>query len=221
MRISDVLAALQAEFPAVTHSKLRFLEEQGLVEPTRTASGYRQYSPADVQRLRFVLGEQRDRYLPLKVIKEKLADLDAGLDASTQPLIPTVISRDGVTAAKSLSMSVRAVAQRTSVDESIVNDFVLQGLIDTVGNGELAPWADEIVRLGAALQEQGLDVRHLRALHTAAQRNADLVEQVVRSIGRPGSPATQAHRASVAAEIGENISQLFTASLRQALAEIR
>ena len=68
MRISDVLAALQIEFPAVTTSKLRFLEEQGLVEPVRTAAGYRQYSPADIERLRFVLRQQRDRYMPLKVI---------------------------------------------------------------------------------------------------------------------------------------------------------
>src|SRR5699024_1877987 len=68
MRISDVLADLGTEFPAVTSSKLRFLEERGLVEPRRTAGGYRQYSPADVERLRFVLRGQRDRYLPLKVI---------------------------------------------------------------------------------------------------------------------------------------------------------
>ena len=83
MRISDVLRALRAEFPHVSHSKLRFLEEQGLIEPVRTASGYRQYSPADVERLRFVLVEQRDRYLPLKVIKDRLAALDAGTDAET------------------------------------------------------------------------------------------------------------------------------------------
>jgi len=68
MRISDVLADLGPDFPTVTPSKLRFLEEQGLVEPVRTAGGYRQYSPADLERLRFVLRQQRDRYLPLRVI---------------------------------------------------------------------------------------------------------------------------------------------------------
>lgn len=78
MRISDVLRALRTEFPSVSHSKLRFLEEQGLIDPERTPSGYRQYCPADVERLRYVLLEQRDRYLPLKVIKENLAALDAG-----------------------------------------------------------------------------------------------------------------------------------------------
>lgn len=85
MRISDVLAALQLEFPAVTPSKLRFLEEQGLVEPVRTPSGYRQYSPADVERLRFVLRQQRDRYMPLKVIGERLAALDAGEEGEPTP----------------------------------------------------------------------------------------------------------------------------------------
>ncbi|NLF05124.1 MAG: MerR family transcriptional regulator, partial [Actinomycetales bacterium] len=93
MRISDVLAALGGEFPAVSHSKLRFLEEQGLVTPVRTPAGYRQYSPADVERLRYVLRQQRDRYLPLKVIGEQLAELDAG--RGSQALTPQLAAKDG------------------------------------------------------------------------------------------------------------------------------
>ncbi len=65
MRVSDVLAIVQPEFPALTPSKLRFLDAQGLVVPQRTGSGYRQYSPADIERLRFVLREQRDHFRPL------------------------------------------------------------------------------------------------------------------------------------------------------------
>ena len=95
MRISDVLASLQIEFPAVTTSKLRFLEEQGLVEPVRTAAGYRQYSPADIERLRFVLRQQRDRYMPLKVIGERLAALDAGEEDEPAPRA-RLATRDGV-----------------------------------------------------------------------------------------------------------------------------
>ncbi|MCX2951939.1 MerR family transcriptional regulator [Lentzea sp. NEAU-D7] len=67
-----MLAQLRPEFPDVTISKIRFLEAEGLVRPARTASGYRQFSTADVERLRFVLSAQRDRYLPLKVIREQL-----------------------------------------------------------------------------------------------------------------------------------------------------
>ncbi len=75
MSIGEVLAHLRAEFPDVTISKLRFLETEGLVEPRRTPAGYRKYAWADVARLRYVLTAQRDHYLPLRVIREQLADL--------------------------------------------------------------------------------------------------------------------------------------------------
>ncbi len=71
--IGEVLAQLRAEFPDTTISKLRFLESEGLVEPQRTPSGYRKYSRSDLRRLRYVLTAQRDQYLPLKVIRDQLA----------------------------------------------------------------------------------------------------------------------------------------------------
>ncbi|MGH3993906.1 MAG: transcriptional regulator FtsR, partial [Pseudonocardiaceae bacterium] len=76
--IGSVLAQLRADFPDVTISKIRFLESEGLVQPQRTAAGYRQFSPADIERLRYVLAAQRDHYLPLKVIKEHLDAMDRG-----------------------------------------------------------------------------------------------------------------------------------------------
>jgi DNA-binding transcriptional MerR regulator len=79
LSIGQVLARLTPEFPDLSSSKLRFLEERGLITPARTQSGYRKFSPADLDRLRIILGMQRDHYLPLKVIKAYLADLDAGL----------------------------------------------------------------------------------------------------------------------------------------------
>src|SRR6188472_2661792 len=76
LSIGEVLTQLQAEFPDVTISKIRFLESQGLVDPERTPSGYRKFYPADVARLRWILMEQRDNFLPLKVIKERLEEHD-------------------------------------------------------------------------------------------------------------------------------------------------
>ena len=92
--IGQVLAKLQPEFPDLTPSKLRFLEEQGLVTPSRTAAGYRKFSPADVERLHLVLAMQRDHYLPLKVIRAHLEAIDAG-DA---PALPGAISAATVSA---------------------------------------------------------------------------------------------------------------------------
>ncbi|HEX6404294.1 MAG TPA: MerR family transcriptional regulator [Pseudonocardiaceae bacterium] len=76
--IGSVLAQLRPEFPDVTISKIRFLESEGLVQPERTAAGYRQFSATDVERLRYVLAAQRDHYLPLRVIKEYLDARDRG-----------------------------------------------------------------------------------------------------------------------------------------------
>src|ERR1700722_5779359 len=71
--IGEVLAQLRGEFPDVSVSKIRFLESEGLIQPARSPSGYRRFGPADVARLRYILTAQRDQYLPLRVIKDRLA----------------------------------------------------------------------------------------------------------------------------------------------------
>src|ERR1043166_4749788 len=76
--IGDVLDQLRPEFADITISKIRFLESQGLIDPERTPSGYRKFSPSDIERLRYILREQREHFLPLKVIKERLDQLDRG-----------------------------------------------------------------------------------------------------------------------------------------------
>ena len=94
LSIGEVLSLLQVEFPDVTISKIRFLESQGLIDPERTPSGYRKFYEADIVRLRWVLRQQRDHFLPLKVIKSKLesgADLDVD-DDDDQPAQPTLWS---------------------------------------------------------------------------------------------------------------------------------
>jgi Predicted transcriptional regulators len=103
LSIGQVLARLTPEFPGLTASKLRFLEVQGIVTPARTESGYRKFSPADVERLRLALQLQRDHYLPHTVIRDHLAELDAGRDPAqalpTDP--PRSIHRDAATVATS------------------------------------------------------------------------------------------------------------------------
>jgi len=88
--IGEVLSLLQDEFPEVTISKIRFLEGQGLIDPERTASGYRRFYQRDFDRLQWILTQQRDHYLPLKVIRDRL---DAG--EWEPPEHPPVESEDG------------------------------------------------------------------------------------------------------------------------------
>src|ERR1700722_6725367 len=93
--IGQVLDELSPEFPDVSPSKIRFLESEGLIQPLRSSSGYRRFSAADIKRLRFILTAQRDEYLPLRVIKERLDALDGaaahGADAGAVP--PVAMTR--------------------------------------------------------------------------------------------------------------------------------
>ena len=85
MTIGQVTEQVKAEFPALTVSKIRFLETEGLISPYRNSTGYRKYSAADVERLRYILTEQRDSYRPLRVIRDQLRALDAGHEVERVP----------------------------------------------------------------------------------------------------------------------------------------
>ena len=220
MRISDVLAELGPDFPAVTPSKLRFLEEQGLVEPRRTAGGYRQYSPADVERLRFVLRLQRDRYLPLRVIGEQLAALDSG--QAEEQLTPRLATADGERTGPLLAgrHTVDSLAAETRVEPAFVAALVEAGVLSPNGSGHLDSWAHEVVLAAAALREHGIEPRHLRTFRGAADRQVSVVDQIVAPLRGQRAVAAQAHAASVAAEVGELCGHLHTALLRAGVARL-
>lgn len=218
MRISDVLAALRLEFPAVTTSKLRFLEEQGLVEPVRTPAGYRQYSPADLERLRYVLRQQRDRYLPLKVISEQLAALDAGAEDGAVPRA-RLATADGVTAAPGRLTSER-LAQDAGVETAFIDELVAQGVLRPGPRGVFDAWARDVVVAAAALAEHGIDARHLRAFRSAADRQVDLVEQVVAPWRGQRAVSARGRAGTLAAEVGELCVQMHTALVRSAVADL-
>jgi DNA-binding transcriptional MerR regulator len=218
MRISDVLAALRIEFPAVTTSKLRFLEEQGLVDPVRTPAGYRQYSPADVERLRFVLVQQRDRYMPLKVIGERLAALDAG-DDEESPSRARLATRDGV-APTADPLTAERLAHDAGVEVELVAELVAQGVLRPGPRGVFDPWAREVVTVAASLADHGIDPRHLRTFRASAERQADLVEQVVAPWRGQRSVSSRARAGTLAAEVGELCARMHTALVRSAVHDL-
>ena len=220
MRISDVLATLSTDFPALTPSKLRFLEEQGLVVPGRSAGGYRQYSPADVERLRYVLREQRDKYLPLRVIGEQLVALDRG--RILEPLHPRLATTDGEPSGpvRPARHSVASLAAAAGADVALVAGLIEAGVITAPASGRLDPWAVEVVRAAGSLAEHGIEPRHLRAFRAAADRQLDVVEQIVAPVRAQRAVASQAHAATLAAEVGELCARLHTALLRAGVADL-
>ncbi|WP_443728097.1 MULTISPECIES: transcriptional regulator FtsR [unclassified Sanguibacter] len=220
MRISDVLSALKPEFPALTHSKLRFLEEQGLVEPVRTPAGYRQYSQAHVERLRYALAQQRDAYLPLRVIKEQLAELDAGLSevVAGPRAVPEGVVYAPLRAADRETAA--SLAADLDVDEGFVVDLVEAGIVRLDERGGMDAWARQIILHASALAAHGVEPRHLRVLRTAVDREVGLVEQVVAPSRAKVARSARARAEAAAVELGESFTQLHAAMLRQSVSRL-
>ncbi|MGA5068447.1 MerR family transcriptional regulator [Streptomyces exfoliatus] len=220
--IGTVLNQLRDEFPEVTISKIRFLEAEGLVEPRRTASGYRKFSPQDVERLAQILRMQRDHYLPLKVIREHLDALARG----EQIKLPTPGRRSNLlegaweqdaeppTAARIGRAELLAAAE---VSETELVEWESYGLISEADSGGYDPETVTVARLVADLGRFGLEPRHLRAVKAAADREAGLIEQVVAPLRRHRNPQTRAHAEATAQELAAQSVRLHAALVQTAL----
>lgn len=228
MSIGEVLNTLRPEFPDVTISKIRFLEEQGLVEPERTASGYRKFTHADVERLRFVLSRQRDHYLPLRVIKEHLDAIDRGLEPEPLPGGPqrtprlvddAVPSPDAFRLADpDLRLSRRELLRASGVEESLLAALESHALITPrATTGQYDGEAVVIARTAAELAAFGIEPRHLRAFRTAADREAGLVEQVVAPLRRQRDTEAAARAEETTREVAAACLRLHAALVKAAL----
>ncbi|GGT60219.1 transcriptional regulator FtsR [Streptomyces purpureus] len=220
--IGTVLNQLRDEFPEVTISKIRFLEAEGLVEPRRTPSGYRKFSPQDVERLAQILRMQRDHYLPLKVIREHLDALERGEQvqlpaqaAQREPLdVPWDPEAQRPTAARVGRAELLAAAE---VTEEELADWESYGLIAADPDGGYDAETVTVAKLVADLGRFGLEARHLRAMKAAADREAGLVEQIVAPLRRHRNPQTRAHAEATAKELAGLSVRLHSALVQTAL----
>jgi DNA-binding transcriptional MerR regulator len=198
--IGQVLDELRQEFPDVSPSKIRFLEAEGLIAPERASSGYRRFAVADIERLRFILTAQRDEYLPLRVIKERL-------DAA---------SGDGAGAAASAAALTRSeLLEATGADEALLAELEDYGLVRharTYGTEALT-----VVRCAVAVREYGIQPRHLRAVKAAADREISLVEQVVAPLARQKGSREPALRA--ARDVAGHIARLHATLVEDGLTD--
>lgn len=225
--IGAVVEALSAEFPDLTISKVRFLEGKGLISPARTrhGSGYRMFSPADVERLRYILTAQRDRFWPLEVIRDALDAMDRGLTTADEapaarPQAPTLAPLSGlptgddlVAEPAPLRLTERELREAAQLDRDTVAGLVQFGLIKADPSGHYD--ANDLRVAGAAgrLAAYGLEARHLRPFRTAADREVGLVQQVV--AGRRGDDDEQDPAGTVLAICLELHTALVRAALHQ------
>ena len=208
--IGEVLAQLSGEFPDVRISKIRFLESEGLIEPARSPSGYRRFSRHDVQRLRYILTAQRDHYLPLRVIKERLDSPDGAGELA---------SPAGGDAARGGALLSRGeLLQAAGLDAKRLDELEEFGLVRRRGR-QYGQDALAVARLAAELGAFGVQPRHLRAVKAAAERETSLIEQVVAPLMRPRSPGASERAGQTARDIAALSIRLHAALMEAELGE--
>jgi DNA-binding transcriptional MerR regulator len=219
--ISEVLAQLRGEFPDISVSKIRFLETEGLISPARSPSGYRRFCAADVDRLRYILAAQRDQYLPLRVIKERLTGLDPGSQAPAASSDSLSRADGGITlgmGAEAGLLSRRELVAAAGLTEALLTELETFGLVRRVGR-LYGLDALQAARAAAALTAYGVEARHLRAVRAAAEREAAMVESLVAPILAQRGRGARELAARTAAEVAEQVLGLHGALVDAALAE--
>ncbi|MFZ9444756.1 MAG: MerR family transcriptional regulator [Ilumatobacteraceae bacterium] len=245
LSIGEVLAQLLEEFPDVTISKIRFLESQGLIEPERTASGYRQFTDAEVERLRVILREQKAHFLPLRVIKDRLDDETSDISRELRLVSDGVIRSDAHPAARAAiprgsrtttttppleqdvpasivarerkkvasrhadqteSLPREVLLARCSIDADFLKELEGAGLVNGHDVGDTTffePHSVEIARVAGRFRDLGIDIRHLRAWKTSAERELSLFEQRILPLLRARSATGRDEATEMLAELVE------------------
>lgn len=244
LSIGEVTDLLKHEFPDVTMSKVRFLEARGLIDPPRSSSGYRQYLSNDVERLQFILRQQRDHFLPLKVIKAQLARWDRGEAPNSgakapgkgaPPAAPPAASAPAPAAEAGGGDSeeeeeyeevfeIHELARRADLTREQVRGLIDHGLVKPVE-------VDGAVRFGtrdaavahqcSLLLRQGLEPRHLRTLRHAVIRQVEMLAGLNVDIRRTRHPEVRRRAANALNRNAEAMMRLtrllFTAEVEALL----
>ena len=231
MSIGEVLGQLRPDFADITISKIRFLEDEGLIKPERTASGYRKFSREDLSRLRYVLGAQRDHYLPLRVIKEHLDAIDRGLEppalGGTGPRVPrALVAAEGLPSAESfrpaaseIRLSKGELLEAAGLEAEQLEQLEQYGLLGPrPGGSHYDGDALVVAKTVAEMGRFGIEARHLRMFKAAAVREIGLVEQVVTPLVRQRNPEARARADEVARELAALSVKLHATLVRAGLA---
>jgi DNA-binding transcriptional MerR regulator len=208
LTIGTVCTRLQPEFPDISISKIRYLEDQGLLAPRRTQSGYRLFSEGDVERLETILRLQRDEFLPLRVIRQELASPSgAGKERRRRRAVGLADPDD--------ELDLGELCERAAITLDLARELEEYGLLQPrrAGSDKLYPAGDVDVAVACAkLSRFGISARHLRTFRTAADREASLLQQVIAPSLRSRNPERReaaVQQLQTLAELAQELSQLL------------
>ena len=239
MSIGEVLTLLRDEFPDVTISKIRFLESQGLLDPERTPSGYRKFYETDVERLRWILRQQREHFLPLKVIKGRLAGAvpEPDDDAAASPSEParprgatgrrprvdaTAAANPLATGVSGANLTFGELASASGLEEDDLHELERYGILAARSVGGTVYYDEDalvVANLAAGFMKYGVEARHLRMYRNAGEREASFFEQVVMPMLKQRNPEAHTQAIETLGELARLGQALRAAMLRQALHE--
>jgi DNA-binding transcriptional MerR regulator len=212
LRIGEVVRRLRDEFPDISISKIRYLEDEGLLAPRRTQGGYRLFSEQDLARLQTILRLQRDEFLPLRVIKE---ELDAPAAKERQRRRPTALGAEEET------VGIDELVERAGITLELAKELEEYGLLAPHGTGADKRFVESDIDVATAcaqLTRYGVAPRHLRTVRTATGRQAALIEQLVAPALRSRNAERRAQGLAdlqqLASLAGELSSLLFWRDLR-------
>jgi DNA-binding transcriptional MerR regulator len=218
--IGEVLVSVKTEFPDITISKIRFLESEGLIEPERTPSGYRKFYEKDVDRLRSILRMQRDEYLPLKVIKDRLLEHDSldgqVVDGQVEPVVPEP-DEELAEAPTGLQMSIEEMSAATGIDRDRIRDLESFGLVKERGpEGARYFDGDDYIVLSIVKDffRFGIEPRHLTMYKHFEEREAAFFETIVMPQLRQRNPDARRNATASLTELARASRKLKQALLR-------
>jgi len=213
LSIGEVINLLRDDFPDVSVSKIRFLESQGLIDPGRSDSGYRQFDQEDLARLRFILQQQRDHFLPLKVIKSKLTLWERGEDLVSRTAEPA-----SSLASKGEPLSRDDLLRRSGLASAELDELIAVGVLRPTGEPEVfAPDSGIVATEAKRLLDQGLEPRHLRTIRHSVDREADLLRQLAAPLLRAQNPEARARARDLLELSGGSVQAMHRAMLEDEL----
>ncbi len=228
--IGEVLVSVKAEFPDITISKIRFLEAEGLIEPERTPSGYRKFYVDDVERLKSILRMQRDEYLPLKVIKDRLLKQGAEGELLDEDGVAIESDGDGDTHASAaeelaeaptgLQMSLEEMSAATSVERDRIKELESFGIVCSHGpDGAKYYDGDDYIVLSIVKDffRFGVEPRHLTMYKHFEEREADFFETIVAPTLRQKNPDARRAASQALADLAVTSRKFKQALLRSNL----
>ena len=215
--IGEVLVSVKTEFPDITISKIRFLEAEGLIDPERTPSGYRKFYEEDVERLRSILRLQRDEYLPLKVIKDRLLREDSEGDGAVPEPTGDEPEEQLAEAPTGLQMSLEEMSAATGVERERIKELESYGLVCSHGPESATYYdGDDYIVLSIVKDffKFGVEPRHLTMYRHFAEREANFFESIIMPVLRQRNPDARKTASNSLTELAKTSRKLKQALLR-------